>query len=232
MKNNLRANGFRGACAGIALAFCLSPATPLAGELHAVVRDHTGKGIEDAVVLALPANRAVAGAGGATATATATIIVDQVDKEFVPYVLPVRVGTTVNFPNKDNIRHHVYSFSRAKTFELPLYIGSSAAPVLFDKPGPVVLGCNIHDWMIAYVYVSESPYFAKTGANGKASLTELPAGDYLVRTWHPRLEGKEEETERKVTIPRSGALESAWEIGLMPEFRRRRAPIPGQSGYR
>lgn len=228
MENNLRAKRLQPVYSGLALAFCLSPGAVLAGDFHALVRDKSGKGIADAVVVALPANRTARGAGGATAT----IIVDQVNKEFIPYVLPVQAGTAVNFPNKDNIRHHVYSFSPAKSFELPLYTGNPAAPILFDKPGVVVLGCNIHDWMIAYVYVSDSPYFAKTGADGKAALTDLPAGDYSVRTWHPRLEGKEEATERKVTIQRTGAFETTWDIGLRPDFRIRRAPIPGQSGYR
>ena len=227
MKNNLLARRFREAGASVVMTFCLSPIPVLAGEVQALVRDKTGKGVVDAVVLALPAIRTGGNAGGATAT----IIVDQVNKEFVPYVLPVWVGTAVNFPNKDNIRHHVYSFSPAKNFELPLYIGNPAAPVLFDKPGAVVLGCNIHDWMIAYIYVSESPHFAKTGVDGKASLTDLPPGDYTLRTWHPRLQGKEETTERKVTIPRSGVIESVWDIGLTPDFRIRRAPIPGRSGY-
>lgn len=228
MKNNLYAIGFRIACAAIALTFGLAPFAARGGEIHALVRDKTAKGIVDAVVVAVPANRV----GGTAAGATATIIVEQVNNEFVPYVLPVMIGTAVNFPNKDNIRHHVYSFSPAKTFELPLYTGNPAAPVLFDKPGAVALGCNIHDWMIAYVYVSESPYFAKTGADGKATLAELPPGDYTVRTWHPRLEGKEQATERNVAIARTGAVDFVSDIGLTPEFRIRRAPIPGQSGYR
>jgi hypothetical protein len=159
------------------------------------------------------------------------MIVDQINKEFVPYVLPVQVGSSVNFPNRDNIRHHVYSFSPTKTFELPLYSGTPATPILFDKPGVVILGCNIHDWMIGYIYVSESPYFAKTGADGKTVLADLPPGEYVVRTWHPRLEGREEATERKLTVARSGATEAVWEIGLLPDLRIRRAPIPGQSGY-
>ena len=84
-------------------------------------------------------------------------VVDQIDKEFVPYVKPVRTGSFVQFPNKDHIRHHVYSFSAPSKFELPLYMGTPAQPVLFDKPGVVKLGCNIHDWMIGYVYVTDSP---------------------------------------------------------------------------
>ena len=89
-------------------------------------------------------------------------VVDQVDKEFTPKVNAILVGTSVIFPNHDNVRHQVYSFSPAKRFELPLYAGVPAQPVVFDTPGVVVLGCNIHDWMVGYVYVSESPYFAKT----------------------------------------------------------------------
>jgi plastocyanin len=227
MTNNLRTGARRAARAALALACCLPPLAALAGDIYAVVRDKTGKGIEHAVVIAIPAILPKGGAGGATAS----ISVDQVDKEFVPYVLPVQVGTAVNFPNRDNIRHHVYSFSPAKTFELPLYKGTPAAPVVFDKPGPVVLGCNIHDWMIAYIYVSASPYLARTGADGKAVLTGLPAGDYSIRTWHPRLEGKEEDTERKVSVARTGTVDAAWQLRLTPEFRIRRAPIPGQSTY-
>lgn len=227
MKKDLRTRGVSIACVGFALSFCLNPVEVRGGEIHALVRDKTGKGVVDAVVVAMPANRTAGDAGGATAT----IIVDQVNKEFVPYVLPVQVGTAVNFPNKDNIRHHVYSFSPAKTFELPLYTGTPASPILFDKPGSVALGCNIHDWMIAYIYVSDSPYFAKTGADGKATLTDLLPGEYTLRAWHPRLQGKEEATERKVTVSHTGVVESAWDIGLTPEFRIRRAPIPGQSDY-
>ena len=228
MKNMLRTKRFWATCASAACALCLNPGEVQAGEVHALVRDKAGKEVMDAVVVALPANKTAKSANNAAAT----VIVDQIKKEFVPYVLPILVGTAVNFPNKDNIRHHVYSFSPAKIFELPLYTGIPATPIVFDKPGAVVLGCNIHDWMISYVYVSESPYFAKTEANGKATLFDLPPGNYTLRVWHPRLEGKEDATEQKVTIPRTGAIESAWNIGLTPEFRIRRAPLPGQGGYR
>lgn len=227
MKIDLPVTPSAGARGAAALAFCLLPLAALAGELHALVRDKSGTALADAVVLAVPAQRPASLPRGATAT----IIVDQVNKEFIPYVLPVQAGTTVNFPNKDNIRHHVYSFSPAKTFELPLYKGDSAPPVLFDKPGPVILGCNIHDWMIAYIYVTESPYYAKTGADGKARLAALPAGDYTLRVWHPRMQGKEEASERKVSIGATGTLEALWSIGLVPDFRIRRAPIPGQGRY-
>lgn len=209
------------------LVAAMMPALALAGDLHAVVHDISGKPVVDAVVIALPAVRIAGNAGGAVAT----IIVDQINKQFVPRVLPVQMGTTVSFPNKDNIRHHVYSFSPAKVFELPLYTGVPAAPVLFDKSGPVVLGCNIHDWMVAYVYVTDTPYFGKSDASGKVDLTDLPAGKYTVRTWHPRLEGTEESTDQPIVVQRSGIVETTTVIGLKPVFRPRRAPIPGSVSY-
>ena len=137
--------------------------------------------------------------------------------------MPVFVGTSVSFPNNDNVRHQVYSFSPAKRFELQLYAGVPAQPIVFDKPGVVVLGCNIHDWMIGYVYVSESPYFAKTGANGKARITNLPPRAYIVRVWHPQAETQEEAT-RKTIDAAARTVEVEWMLKVKPEARVRRAP--------
>ena len=116
--------------------------------------------------------------------------INQIDKMFKPFVSVVRVGTRIKFPNNDNIQHHVYSFSRANKFELPLYAGQVASPVIFDKEGAVVLGCNIHDWMMAHVLVVKTPYFAVTDQNGQALLNDLPDGDYQVRVWHPGMRKK------------------------------------------
>jgi plastocyanin len=113
-----------------------------------------------------------------------TVIVDQVNKRFVPRVSVVRTGTAITFPNSDHIRHQVYSFSPAKTFTLKLYAGSPKMPVTFGQPGLVVLGCNIHDSMVAYIGVVDSPYFAKTTDAGTVSVN-LPAGRYRLRAWHP-----------------------------------------------
>jgi plastocyanin len=112
--------------------------------------------------------------------------IDQVDKQFVPRVSVLRTGTVVRFPNSDRIRHHVYSFSPAKTFNLKLYSGREAPPVVFDRPGLVVLGCNIHDQMIAFVAVVDSPWFGRTGPDGRATLA-VPPGRYRLRVWHPDL---------------------------------------------
>ncbi|MEP7156080.1 MAG: methylamine utilization protein [Betaproteobacteria bacterium] len=113
------------------------------------------------------------------------ISIEQINKEFVPLVSIAQTGALMNLPNRDAIRHHVYSFSPAKTFEIKLYSGVPSKPVLLDKPGDVVLGCNIHDNMIAYVLVVDTPYFAKTDSKGRAVLDGLPAGDYELAMWYP-----------------------------------------------
>ncbi len=111
-------------------------------------------------------------------------IIDQVNKQYVPRVSVVRTGTAITFPNSDHIRHQVYSFSPAKTFTLKLYAGSPHTAVTFEQAGLVLLGCNIHDNMVAYVGIVDSPYFAKLGDSGTATLN-LPAGRYRLRAWHP-----------------------------------------------
>lgn len=210
--------------AGLFLAAALACAGPAgAGEIVAQVTDQRGAPVSDAVVVAVP------DAGLPAAPARPPMeIVDQVDREFVPEVKAILAGSLVTFPNKDNIRHQVYSFSKAKTFELPLYAGTPATPVLFDKPGVVVLGCNIHDWMVGYIYVSESPYFAKTGADGKAVLG-LPGGAYSVRVWHPLMGGAEDATRRGASVG-AAPLALQWSIGLKPEIRVRRAPADDAGG--
>ena len=115
-------------------------------------------------------------------------IIDQVNMRFVPRTTVLRTGTSVTFPNSDHIRHQVYSFSKPKIFTLKLYANSPQTAVIFDAPGLVVLGCNIHDRMVAFVGVVDSPYYAKLPASGTATLS-LPAGHYRLRLWHPGLRG-------------------------------------------
>lgn len=134
---------------------------------------------QDTIVILDPLDTTVS-----AAHAEATI--DQLDKQFVPKVSVIRTGTAVTFSNSDHTRHQVYSFSPSKTFTLKLYAGSPETPVMFDKPGLVVLGCNIHDNMLAFVGVVDSPYFGKTSASGTVTLS-LPAGRYRLRVWHPSL---------------------------------------------
>ena len=113
---------------------------------------------------------------------------DQRGVKFSPKVLAVRTNTQVEFLNNDPIFHHVYSFSPAKRFELGLKKGERSEPVLFDQPGEVVLGCKIHDGMLAYIYVLDTEWFGVTGRNGRVKLTEIPTGEYELVVRHPRLE--------------------------------------------
>lgn len=115
----------------------------------------------------------------------ASAVVDQVDKQFTPTVSAVEPGTDVVFPNSDNIRHHVYSFSEAKNFELKLYSDKEKPSVNFDKAGIVTLGCNIHDQMVAYVLVSDAYDIAITNEQGIVELTlEESEAPTEVRVWH------------------------------------------------
>jgi plastocyanin len=148
-----------------------------AASFDVTVRDGAGAPLEDAVVYA------VAKSGAVPPAATRTAEVAQKDRQFVPPVSVVQAGTSVRFPNRDPFRHHVYSFSPAKVFEIKLYVGTPADPVVFEKPGEVALGCNIHDSMVGYIYVVDTPYFAKTGKDGRARV-DVPAGDYDLKVWH------------------------------------------------
>jgi len=128
----------------------------------------------------------------------AAATIEQQGREFIPFVTIVQSGAAIEFPNRDPVKHHVYSFSRAKTFELKLYAGKPAKPLIFDKPGEVALGCNIHDWMEAYVLVVNTPYFAKTAANGRAVVDNVPPGRYRLKLWHPLQ--KKEVPQREIEI--------------------------------
>jgi plastocyanin len=189
---------------------CLLTATTAASgaAINALVTDRNNAPVNDAVIYAMPVT------GALPARPPRGAIIDQINREFMPYVTPVQAGSAVSFPNRDSIRHHVYSFSPAKTFELKLQSGVPAAPVVFEKPGAVVLGCNIHDWMLAYVYVVDTPYFAKT-VNGNMRLDGLPAGDYEVKVWHPQL--RSPVPAQLVKLGANGAPTVKFALELLPK---------------
>ena len=162
-----------------ALAGLLLAASAAAGALTVSVHDRAGP-VADAVVALEPVD-------APSPAAAAHADVDQVNKRFVPRISVVRTGTSVEFPNSDRIRHEVYSFSPTKTFTLKLYAGRAALPVVFDRAGLVVLGCNIHDTMVGFIAVVDTPYFGRTDSNGVLALG-APPGRYRLRVWHPDLD--------------------------------------------
>lgn len=144
----------------------------------------------------------------------------QKNMQFDPYVLIVPVGAEVSFPNLDLVKHHVFSFSPAKTFELKLYGRDETRSVRFDKPGVIGLGCNIHDDMSAFIRVVDTPFAAKSGARGEAIVRDLPAGPATITIWHPYLKVRGGELSREVTAPGSGTLTLTVVADVRP------APLP------
>lgn len=170
------------------------PARPApAATLAVSVRSSDGQALQGAVVTA----RSLDAPGKRPAPVQA--IMDQLDRAFVPDLLVIPVGSTVRFPNSDSVSHQIYSFSQPKRFKLPLYRGTPYPPVQFDQVGIVTLGCNIHDDMVAYLAVTDAPYFGRTDKGGLWS-SEVPRGRYRVSIWHPRMRDAEADLEREVTV--------------------------------
>lgn len=204
-------------------AFLLLAANLTADEATLAVRViHGDLPVADAVVSLVPLD------APAPVHAPADAIVAQEDKEFDPYVTPVLVGTRITFPNRDTVQHHIYSLSKPKRFEKPLYASGASESVLFDQPGVVALGCNIHDWMVAYVVVLPTPWFAKTGAEGSAQLAGTPPGRYRLEVWHPRLARL---VVRDITLGPGGSPTETVTLTLKPDRRIRRAPETRTGAY-
>jgi plastocyanin len=165
----------------VAAGLALLPVLGHAGSLDVTLTDARGQLLEGiGIVVDAP--------GPVQTGATPPLaVIDQRHEQFVPRVLIVQRGTEVAFPNTDRVQHHVYSFSPAKQFELALYRGNEHPPVVFEHSGIVVLGCNIHDHMIGYVLVVDSPYFAFSGHDGRANFAGLPNDSVKVTVWHPDL---------------------------------------------
>ena len=169
------------------LAFSAALAGPAsAADLTIIVKSDDGMLLQDAVVVVKPQGAAAA----APVKFSWPLVMSQQNIAFNPYVLIVPVGSEVAFPNKDKVRHHVYSFSPTKKFELKLYGQQAERTVVFDKAGVVPLGCNIHDQMIGFIYVTDSPYAAKTNAAGEAVIRGLPGGPATMTVWHPDMKAR------------------------------------------
>lgn len=190
----------------------LAAAAPAAAtELVVEVKTAKGAPVANAVVSLYP--------GGKPAPLGASrppLRIAQQDMKFSPYVLIVPAGSEVAFPNYDSVRHHVYSFSAAKRFELKLYAKEQNRSVRFDKPGIVPLGCNIHDAMTAFVNVTDTALAAKTDGQGRVRFAGVPAGALVARVWHPWLRAPANRMELRWTVPASGRAAHAVAVNLRP----------------
>ena len=198
-----------------------------AGNLRATVSETSKGQLVNAVVYAIPAAGLTdneKSAGNKT--------IDQIDKEFVPSVSVFQTGVNVEFPNHDNVRHHVYSFSPAKTFEIPLYKGIPAEPISFDQPGVVNLGCNIHDWMSAHVFITDTPYFGVSDAEGNVVLHDLPSGAYNVYVWHPQQSVATESTAQQIVLEDGDTPNLSFSIQEKKQWVPFRAPTRAAGSYR
>lgn len=192
--------------------------------LSVLVKTAQGTLLPDAVVSFVPLDQTPI----LPPPATAPVEIAQIDREYVPYVTPVLVGTQVDFPNRDSIQHHLYSLSKAKRFEKPLYASGARESLVFDKPGVVTLGCNIHDWMVAYIVVLETPYFTKTDDEGRATLARPPAGRGRLEVWHPRLAAP---LVREIVLTADAPATEEFVVTLKPDRRLRRAPENQSKAY-
>jgi len=199
------------------LAICVAgPAA--AGTLHVQVVDDRGKPVERVAVYAVPSDPSSA-PSAAPSHDTPNATMDQAHNAFVPHILIVQAGTSVLFPNNDVVSHHVYSFSDAKSFELGLYKGNAHPPLLFEKPGVVVLGCNIHDGMLGYILVVDTPYYSLTDRNGTLAIQSMPAGDYTLRLWTPRMKPGDLPADQALTIGASDDVTRVYRLEgkLLPD---------------
>jgi plastocyanin len=197
----------------LATAFAL-PATAQAADFTVTVTDSAGKPVADAVaILDAPSSRA---------PAPGSFTINQKDMQFLPQVLVIPVGSTVEFGNLDPFRHHVYSFSPAKKFELKLFGEGETRPVRFDKVGLVAIGCNIHDSMQAFIQVVDTPFAAKSGANGRITLRNVPSGSFKLRVYHPFLRAPANQLSFTVNTASTATL---------PVTVKLRKPAPMQHDY-
>jgi plastocyanin len=165
-----------------------------AGDIVIRVTTPDGKPLPDAVVL-VPVKP-----GEPKPAPVAGLTMAQSDKQFAPFVLIAPLGSTVEFPNLDKFRHHVYSFSKGNKFELELYGREEKRVITFKTAGVAALGCNIHDQMVAFIRVVDTPWVAKSDADGLAKLTAAPEGSRRIDVWHPYATAKEQTVTQTLTV--------------------------------
>jgi plastocyanin len=187
-----------------------------AATVTATIVDKANAPMADVVIYATPI--------GATGTPPLTnpdpVTISQEGMQFSPYVTPVRVGTAIRFPNYDRLEHHVKSFSPAKQFEIKIYESGTPPPVVFDKPGVVVIYCLLHEWMRAYVLVIDTPYFSKSDLTGTASINGLKEGMYEIRAWHPDMGSIKPPLMQTIKVGDKGVTPASFVFDFLPKKRK------------
>jgi plastocyanin len=206
--------------ARLGLLACLASTLQAADFTCTLTNSKGGEPVAEAVVSLIPLDTPVPPPG-----ADAQIEIAQEDQEFVAYVTVVQAGTRVVFPNRDTVQHHVYSLSKPKKFELPLYNPGKNESLIFEVPGLVTIGCNIHDWMISHLVVVPTPWFAKTSAQGEVKLA-APPGRYRLEVWHPRMSKLE---TKELALTEGIATAETLSVSLKSD-RRVRRPLGGKTG--
>jgi len=194
-------------------ACSMLPLPAAAGEARVLVADARGTPVAEAVITAVPRD----GSGAPADAPQRTHVIDQKNETFIPYIEVFQRGDQVVFHNSDHTRHHAYSFAPARQFEFVLAPGESSPPLQLNQLGVIAVGCNIHDTMITYFYVTDAAYVARSGPDGRARL-ELPAGKFDVRVWHPR--------QRPGSPDNAQQVESTATDGPMAELRFGLALLP------
>lgn len=190
----------------------------LANSLSVKVTNASGQAVKDVIVYLQPKS-------AMNVSEASAIEIEQKNKLFNPFISVIPTGTIATFPNHDGIGHHVYSFSETKTFELPLSEEELSQEILFDKPGVVTIGCNIHDWMVAYIYIVDTPYFAKTNSTGLANLEKITPAEYELHIWHPGSISSIDSVST-ITIAQDQVTQEAFILNIRPDYFWKPAPPP------
>lgn len=208
--------------ARLGLFACLAATLPAAEFSATLTHAKGGDPVIEATVSLIPLDQPAP-----PLPADAPTEIAQEGQEFYGYITIVQAGTKVVFPNRDTVQHHVYSLSKAKKFELALYNPGEKESLVFESAGLVTLGCNIHDWMIAYLVVVPTPWFTKSDPAGRATL-RAPAGRYRLEIWHPRLR---QAVAEEVTLTEGAPGTRDFSLTLKPDRRIRRGGGGKSGGY-
>lgn len=207
----------RSTARALMIGFALSSPALAGADLRVDLRDQNGEPVADAVVSVTPLSPDVAVPVRAPAL---TKSIDQRNEAFVPFLEIFRPGDRLVFHNNDDTRHHVYSFSPIKSFEFVLAKGETSAPIELDKAGVFAVGCNIHDAMIAYVYISDAPWIGRSDQRGIVRIDGLPPGAFSVSVWHAWQELGKEQPPRRITIdPVVTSVGAEFTLSLVPDRR-------------